>query len=93
MPTTTRTVALALLLLGAACAPDHEPFVCHEDSNCSFERGGETGRCWASPARYDTCAYRDASCLSGWRWDDLEELTECVAAENVCASLEPNTCN
>ena len=75
----------------AASCVDAPPFVCHEDVNCDDRSA--TAHCWHSPAGYDTCAYEDARCASGWRWDDSDALTTCVAVDNVCPSLETNACN
>ena len=84
-------VALAALAaLASACDLDNPPFVCHEDSNCDIDDGG---RCWHSPESYDTCAYPDDTCPTGWRWTDSASLTRCIAAEDVCPSEEPNACN
>lgn len=83
-------LTIALAALAAACTTDHPPFVCHQDSNCEIEDGG---RCWHSPEGYDTCAYPDDACPTGWRWNDSDDFTQCIAAENVCPSEEPNACN
>ena len=72
-----------LLLFAFACATacysPPEPGLCANDGDCTRNPGGQ---CWMSPAGRDVCVYPDSECSNGWRWDDLNQLSNACVHES-----------